>query len=179
MDDHAASLRAFPPNMKPLTDEEFEREMDAEFGNDVDHSPSSLFAKDVSVEAYRRVLLSLAEERNRYGMIRNVLAHTHSNMVKPTTEAKVLFIASSAALNLVMGTDEEVARGISLLSQAVNEVALSMAGKLDLDVIAWSQRDAEVQQSGGEPLAVNRPVTELGAIEVSPRQGRIGEDAKP
>ena len=128
-----------PKGILPFTDEEFEKLVQDEF---VTASLSAISSRVLSDREYQRLLVSLLEERNKFNMMRRIVGTTSANMVKPKGELVVLFSAASAALDKMFDDPDS---GMNILTQAVNEVALSMAGKLDLDLLAWAQRDLDWQ----------------------------------
>lgn len=137
MPDPSPAIRRIPPDLEPLSDAEFEAAMDQFFD-------TRLVQPEKQIQ---RLLWTVVSERTRVGQLRHFVATAGENMTRPRAEAKVLSIAVSAATDLLIGTPEEFEKGLSLLEIAMTEVALSTAGKLDLDLSAWAARDMEVQQS--------------------------------
>ena len=191
MPDEPVKVRIIPPDIKSLTEEEFETAMDNAFcapkyecsicgsrtGCDHAHvSPAVLKPVDqavlISPTEYRRILWTLVEERTRVGQLRHWLANAGANMKKPQLELKVMMEAVETALLV----DEP--QGV--LSEAMNEVSLSMAGKLNLDLPKWVQRHLDavngLEIGGMKPFgSVPRLDSLKGtAVEVAPRQGLRG-----
>ena len=174
-DDKQESRWAIPPHVTALSEEELETQLNIY----LDKDNGRLSHQDVQVQ---RILATLVQERTNVARLRHWVAMAGSNTAKPTAEAKVSFIAMSAALDLIMGGPDDLAEAISLLNTAVTQVALSQAGKLDLDLVEWAARDLEIQKN--KPMVKmllgthaqfhvleGKPDASSGAAEVAPRQG--------
>jgi hypothetical protein len=175
-DDEQKIVRVIPPDLKPLTDEEFEDAMDVAFWRGYD-MPGMPEQGNTTSEDTQRIMITLIAERQNVARLRHWVAMAGSNASKPTAEAKVSFIAMSAALDLIMGGPDDIATAISLLNTAVTQVALSQAGKLDLDLVEWAARDLDIQKNKpmfnnyGEFHDLKGDPMKSGAVEHHPRQG--------
>ena len=139
----APIIRRIPPDMKPLDDSEFEAAMDGAF----DLANQTIPSISLNMSSWQRALLTLKEERDRVGQLRFFIATSGSNMKKPESEAKVLSIADAMAMDLLLGGIDDIEKAMSILTVAYGQVSLSMAGKLDLDVAEWGERDREHQEA--------------------------------
>lgn len=141
-------IRQIPQNLKPLTDEEFELAMDTYFNAKMTE-PLNEYDEKV-----QRILLTLDAERKRVGQLRHWLAHAGHNMKKPQTELTVLNTAVEIALYYLTESPDKrqegsIDRSVNVLNMAIMEVAMSMAGKLDLDVMKWATMQSEAIHSKG------------------------------
>jgi len=94
-------------------------------------------------EEEKRIFATLMRERNAVAGLRHWIAMAGGNMKRPMIENKVMFIALDMATDMLI--DGDVDGATSLLAIASAEVALSVAGKLDIDVAAWADRETEHQ----------------------------------
>ena len=138
--------------------------------------------KEVISKHFKPMLVSLMRERAAVAGLRHWIAMAGGNMKKPMTENKVMFIALDMASDMLIDGDVEGAA--NLLAIATDEVALSTAGKLDLDVLAWGDRNTEHQKKkkiGGTVLFPGlKPSTDLSGhgIDKNNPSGPIGPTEK-
>ncbi len=138
-----------PLDLPPLDGEELQGLMEGAF--DAEGPRAQAFAFDgLEMGVYQRLLLDLLRANQTIGTLRHWVANAGSNVKKPVVEARILFVAASSAVDLVLGTPEDLRDGLNLLSEAVSAVALSRAGTKDIDVAAWAEREAAIQR--GKPF---------------------------
>ena len=99
---------------------------------------------------FQALMVTLDAANQNVGRLRHWVANAGANSRKPDMESRVLFLAASTAVDLMLGSSDDFDAARSLLTIAVNEVALSRAGKLDLDMAAWAARESDIQS--GKPI---------------------------
>jgi hypothetical protein len=159
-----------PIDLTVLGAAEFEAMMDSAFLRGcpaLDAAPDSVAGTDM--RTWRRLLYSVGVARRDNITLQNVIAVRGRNMAKPKAEAEVLFLVASLCQDLVLDGVEGCSTAGNLLAMAVGEVALSRAGKLDLDVASWAQRAAAVEAGKKLPMptgpwASDDPAAAMGAL---------------
>jgi hypothetical protein len=162
-----------PIDLTVLGAAEFEAMMDQTFlrgCQELDAPPDAMMA--TTLLTWRRLLYSIGVARRDNITLQNVIAVRGRNMAKPKTEAEVLFLVASLCQDLVLDGVEGCSTAGNLLAMAVGEVALSRAGKLDLDVASWAQRGAEAEAGKKLPMrtgpwASDDPAAAMGALSDS------------
>lgn len=170
MEEKPVKVLRLPADIKALSEGEIE-ELFQGFFSDENHGKVPDGADPVGFKATQRLLYTLDAERQNVGRLRHYVAHAGENMKRPDAEARVLFMASSAALDFMVGGDHESA--LELLELAVNQTALSRAGKLDLDMAFWAAvENRRVQGVRGADLV--KPVGKDEPIGITPKPAQDG-----
>lgn len=124
-----------PADAEPLPDEEVTAMFEQAFSTAAYDDPPE--AVSLGFKKFQRLMVTLDRERQQTGRLRHWVANAGSNVKKPDAEARVLFLAGSTALNRMVGGDLESA--LEVMELAINQVALSRAGRLTLDMDFWAQ----------------------------------------
>jgi hypothetical protein len=154
--------------LEPLTPEELDRLRDS-------HFDPRIIQPDMSVQ---RLIVSLDLALAQKASILEIMQRTSANVARPRLEAEVLFLVGSLCQDLMMGPAEDQSMAIGLMARAVNEVALSRAGKLDLNLLKWTEevglaeRDKPAIRTwlGPSPLQQPPPMGPDGEGSINPEE---------
>lgn len=119
---------------------------------------------------YQRLLITLDAANQHVGRLRHWFAHAGGNVKKPDAEARVLFLALNNCHDLLLAGDKGTA--FPLVEKALYAVALSRAGKRDLDMAFWGQvetrmamgkKGSELVEDVGSDEPIGIPPTPMGS----------------
>lgn len=119
---------------------------------------------------YQRLLITLDAANQHVGRLRHWFANAGGNVKKPDAEARVLFLALNNCHDLLLAGDKGTA--FPLVEKALYAVALSRAGKRDLDMAFWGQvetrmamgkKGSELVEDVGADEPIGIPPTPMGS----------------
>ena len=117
-------------------------------------------------KAVQRLIISLDLAVAQRASLVEIMQRTAPAQGRLRLEAEVLFLVGSLCQDLMLGPAEDQASAINLMARAITEVALSRAGKLDLDLLRWTETVGLAEQ--------NKPV-----IQAIIRANGLGQLAEP
>lgn len=159
-DEKEIKVLRVPAHAEPLPEEDIQGLFEDLFAADRS-VPGEMDTYAISTRKMQCLMVTLDRERQQVGRLRHWVANAGSNVKKPDAEARVLFLAGSTALNRMVGGDLESA--LEVLELAVNQVALSRAGKLTLDMGFWAQ--VETRATGPKLVRGKDLVAPIGPDE--------------